>query len=144
MREVRVEVRGGTCFRQAFIALVPAWSTPGWNASAGIDPNQALASCTSDCAADATSTSISPYRSKSSWLASACMVRDANVGHHLAGGNSSWCPELESRTTRLLHDLDVPADPFGCEPLPLEHPPRARLGLLLDQKPFNKPGAPRI
>ena len=23
------------------------------------------------------------------------LVRDANVGHQLAGGNSSWCPELE-------------------------------------------------
>ena len=29
----------------------------------------------------------------------ACVVRDANMGHQLAGGNSSWCPELESRTT---------------------------------------------
>ena len=28
-----------------------------------------------------------------------CVVRDANMGHQLAGGNSSWCPELESRTT---------------------------------------------
>ena len=27
-------------------------------------------------------------------------ARDANVGRQLAGGNSSWCPELESRTTR--------------------------------------------
>ena len=24
---------------------------------------------------------------------------DANMGHQSAGGNSSWCPELESRTT---------------------------------------------
>ena len=24
------------------------------------------------------------------------MVRGANMGHQLAGGNSSWCPELES------------------------------------------------
>ena len=31
----------------------------------------------------------------------ACVVRDANMGHQLAGGNSSWCPELESRTTHL-------------------------------------------
>ena len=29
----------------------------------------------------------------------ACVVRDANMGHHLADGNSGWCPELESRTT---------------------------------------------
>ena len=28
-----------------------------------------------------------------------CVVQDANMGHHLAGGNSSWCPELEYRTT---------------------------------------------
>ena len=28
-----------------------------------------------------------------------CVVRGANMGHQLAGGNSSWCPELESRTT---------------------------------------------
>ena len=28
----------------------------------------------------------------------ACVVRDANMGQQLAGGNSSWCPELESRT----------------------------------------------
>ena len=28
-----------------------------------------------------------------------CVVRDANVGHQLAGGNSNWCPELESWTT---------------------------------------------
>ena len=27
-----------------------------------------------------------------------CVIRDANMGHHLDGGNSSWCPELESRT----------------------------------------------
>ena len=27
------------------------------------------------------------------------VVRDANVGHQLAGGNSSWCIELESWTT---------------------------------------------
>ena len=26
-----------------------------------------------------------------------CVVRDANMGHQLAGGNSSWCPELEWR-----------------------------------------------
>ena len=23
----------------------------------------------------------------------ACVARDANMGHQLAGGNSSWCPE---------------------------------------------------
>ena len=31
----------------------------------------------------------------------ACVVRDANMGHQLAGGNSIWCPELKSRTTHL-------------------------------------------
>ena len=31
--------------------------------------------------------------SKPAWSGS------ANMGHQLAGGNSSWCPELESRTT---------------------------------------------
>ena len=25
-----------------------------------------------------------------------CVVRGANMGHQLAGGNSSWCPKLES------------------------------------------------
>ena len=30
---------------------------------------------------------------------SPCVVRDANMGHRLAGGNSSECPELEYRTT---------------------------------------------
>ena len=30
-----------------------------------------------------------------------CVVRDANMGHQLAGENSSWCPELESRTTHV-------------------------------------------
>ena len=29
----------------------------------------------------------------------ACVVQDANTGHQSAGGNSSWCPEWESRTT---------------------------------------------
>ena len=32
-------------------------------------------------------------------LVAPCVVRDANVGHQLASGNSSWCPKLESRTT---------------------------------------------
>ena len=27
------------------------------------------------------------------------MVRDADTGQRSAGGNGSWCPELESRTT---------------------------------------------
>ena len=31
--------------------------------------------------------------------ASSCVARDANMGHQLAGDNSSWCPKLESRTT---------------------------------------------
>ena len=29
----------------------------------------------------------------------ACVVRDANMGHQLAGGHSSWCLELGYRTT---------------------------------------------
>ena len=28
-----------------------------------------------------------------------CVVQDANMGHQLAGGNSSWCPDLKCRTT---------------------------------------------
>ena len=28
-----------------------------------------------------------------------CVVQTANMGHHSAGGDSCWCPELESRTT---------------------------------------------
>ena len=32
----------------------------------------------------------------------ACVVRDANMGHRLANGHCSWCPELESRTTHRL------------------------------------------
>ena len=28
-----------------------------------------------------------------------CAVRDTNMGHHYAGGYSSWCPGLKSRTT---------------------------------------------
>ena len=32
--------------------------------------------------------------------ASTCVVQTANVGHQPAGGSSSWCPELECRTTR--------------------------------------------
>ena len=35
-------------------------------------------------------------------IAHACVVQTANMGHHLAGGNHSWCPELESRTTHPL------------------------------------------
>ena len=27
------------------------------------------------------------------------VLQTANIGRQLAGGNSSWCPELESRTT---------------------------------------------
>ena len=29
----------------------------------------------------------------------ACVARDANTGHQLAGGHSSWCPGLEGWTT---------------------------------------------
>ena len=29
----------------------------------------------------------------------ACVVQNANMGHRLAGGDSSWCPELEAWTT---------------------------------------------
>ena len=32
------------------------------------------------------------------------MVRDANTGQQLAGGSSSWCPELESRTAHRQVD----------------------------------------
>ena len=28
-----------------------------------------------------------------------CVVRGAKTGHQLAGDNSSWCSEFESRTT---------------------------------------------
>ena len=34
--------------------------------------------------------------------AATCVVRDANMGHQFAGGNSSWCPDLESRTTHRV------------------------------------------
>ena len=43
-----------------------------------------------------------------------CVVRDVNMGHQSAGGNSSWCPELESRTThgcfhrQLAHSFPAP------------------------------------
>ena len=33
------------------------------------------------------------------------MARDENMGHQLAGGNSSWFPELESWTTHHLYEL---------------------------------------
>ena len=36
----------------------------------------------------------------------ACVARDANMGHRLAGGHSSWCPELESRTTRTAQRVE--------------------------------------
>ena len=39
-----------------------------------------------------------------------CVVRDANMGHQLAGGTSSWCPELESRAT------PAPQCPTGPQP----------------------------
>ena len=32
-----------------------------------------------------------------------CVVRDANMGHQIEGGHSSWCPELESRTAHRQH-----------------------------------------
>ena len=31
-----------------------------------------------------------------------CMVQPAKMGHQLADGNGSWCPELVSRTTHRL------------------------------------------
>ena len=43
------------------------------------------------------------------------MVRDANVGHQLAGGNSSWCPELKSRTTHTVRSTHrAPRAAWGC------------------------------
>ena len=40
------------------------------------------------------------------------------MGHHLVGGDSSWCPELNSRTTQLfqsqLADLLTPRWHVGC------------------------------
>ena len=46
----------------------------------------------------------------------ACVVRDANMGHQLAGGSSSWCPELESRATHRPEQADWSASPSlrGC------------------------------
>ena len=40
----------------------------------------------------------------------ACAVRNANMGHQLAVGNSSWCPELESQTTHRRVVVDDEAD----------------------------------
>ena len=58
---------------------------------------------------------LRPWSSSSSvW---SCAVRDANMGHQLAGGNSSWCPELESRTTHRSDDSTlavVGAAPAVC------------------------------
>ena len=45
------------------------------------------------------------------------MVRDANMGHQLVGGNSSWCLESESRTT---HRSFVPDCGYGIKSLPVE------------------------
>ena len=49
-----------------------------------------------------------------------CVVLTANMGHRLAGGNSSWCPELESGTThgrcatRLLRTYRRRGHPGSC------------------------------
>ena len=51
------------------------------------------------------STRLSWRRRRSA--ACACVVRDANMGHQLADGNRSWCPELESRTTHHLAFSEV-------------------------------------
>ena len=38
-----------------------------------------------------------------------CVVRDANMGHQLAGGKISWCPELESRATHRRSARPIPS-----------------------------------
>ena len=48
----------------------------------------------------------------------ACVVPDANMGHQLAGGNSSWCPELESRTTHQSSLHEEPASSLSSSPPP--------------------------
>ena len=40
-----------------------------------------------------------------------CVARDANIGRQLVGGNSSWCPELESRTTHRRCSIRAPRRP---------------------------------
>ena len=37
-----------------------------------------------------------------------CVVRDANMGHQLAGGNSSWRPELKSWITHWRSPVSRP------------------------------------
>ena len=55
--------------------------------------------------------------SSTTWCA---CVRDANMGHHLAGGNSSWCPKLDVWTTHLPKSLPGPGR-FMALPDPLEN-----------------------
>ena len=67
---------------------------------------------------------------------SPCVVRDAIGGHQLAGGHSSWCPELESRTTYAAstsHKTQPPLSP--PPPLSLPAPLRLRLETPADQGP---------
>ena len=46
------------------------------------------------------------------WSVYHCEVRDANMGHQLAGGNRGWCPELESRTApRSCRTMGVQQSP---------------------------------
>ena len=53
--------------------------------------------------------------------ANACVVRDANVGHQLAGGNSSWCPELESRDAPLANSSgQIGRHPLHHQPEPAQ------------------------
>ena len=54
---------------------------------------------TADCLVSAAG---SPASDGGYALSRACVVRDANIGHQLAGDNSIWCPKLESRTTHRL------------------------------------------
>ena len=55
-----------------------------------------------------------------------CVVRDANMGHHSAGGHISWCPKLESRTTHRAADGHLRLEDGRCH-----HRPRRRSDDLL-------------
>ena len=56
----------------------------------------------------------------------ACVVQTANMVRQLAGGNSSWCPELQSRTAHLLNRggplrcVEPPAAPTPGSAAPLQ------------------------
>ena len=53
-----------------------------------------------------------------------CVVQDANTGHDLAGGNSSWCPELEIWT----NEGTTPKLSSRCASPGLVHPGTRRPG----------------